>query len=42
VPQSSGGVQVWLVVVIAIACLAVGTVGGILSQKVGKKKSQKY
>lgn len=38
VPQSSGGVQVWLVVVIAIACLAAGTVGGILSQKVGKKK----
>lgn len=38
VPQSSGGVQVWLVVVIAIVCLAVGTVGGILSQKAGKKK----
>lgn len=37
-PQNGNSIQLWLVVVVGIVCLAVGAVVGVLSQKVSKKK----
>jgi hypothetical protein len=37
-PQNGNSIQLWLVVVVCIVCLAVGAVVGVLSQKVSKKK----
>lgn len=37
-PQNGNSIQLWLVVVVGIVCLAVGTVVSVLSQKVSKKK----
>ena len=37
-PQNGNRIQLWLVVVVGIVCLAVGAVVGILSPKVSKKK----
>ena len=37
-PQNGNSIQLWLVMVVGIVCLAVGAVVGVLSQKVSKKK----
>ena len=37
-PQNGNSIQLWLVVVVGIVCLAVGAVVGVLGQKVSKKK----